>query len=242
MTTMEAESRAARPPKKYRSILKQFNWRMILVRILINALALILVALLVPKIYFVDKTLLSVLVVALGLGILNALVKPIIQFLTLQFIFVTLGFVVILINTIMLWLLSVIFDQRFAIDGFIWAFVGGALMGILTTLLESLLGLNVPIVLDESGQYELPHARPSPVENLLLGGMVEEETLGEEVLTPIEPAEAPAPVADKPTSPPAAETAETAVADITETVISAVPAAGAEPETEPAEPTQEDER
>ncbi len=249
---MEAESREASPPKKHRSILKQFNWRMILVRVLINSLTLILVALLVPKIYFVDKTLLSVFLVAVGLGILNALVKPAIQFLTLQFIFATLGFVVILINTIMLLLLSILFDKRFAVDGIIWAIVGGALMGLISSLLESLLGLNVPIVLDASGQNELPVARPSPVESLFLKSLAEEEAPEDEAAMPAAGAAvAEAPAADESTPPLTAETVvevtEAGVesqAEMSESTAATEPAAEstAEADAESTELSPEDER
>ena len=126
--------------------LRNFNWRVLLLRILINAVALLLTAALVPEIYFVDRSVASVLLMAVGLGLLNAIVKPIIQVLTLRFIFASYGIIVILINTFILWLLSFLFPQRFAVDGFFWAFVGGALIGLGTSLLESLLGVTPPVV------------------------------------------------------------------------------------------------
>ncbi|HSR35214.1 MAG TPA: phage holin family protein, partial [Anaerolineae bacterium] len=82
--------------------LKQFNWRFLLVRIVVNALALAITAAVTPKIYFVDKTVLSWLLMAVMLGILNALLKPVLQFLTLQFLFVTYGLVIVLVNTLIL--------------------------------------------------------------------------------------------------------------------------------------------
>ncbi len=100
----------------------------------------------IPGIYFVDRSLSSVLLLALGLGILNALVKPVIQFLTLRLLFVSYGLIVILINTLILYLLAHFFPQRFAVDIIFWAFVGGAVIGLLGSLLESLLGVTAPIV------------------------------------------------------------------------------------------------
>jgi putative membrane protein len=126
---------------------RQFNWRMLLMRIVINALALVITAGLVPNIYFIDRTVRTWLLLALFLGILNAFVKPIIQFLTLRFIFATYGLVVVLINGILLLLLEFLFPTRFAVDGiFFWPLVGGAVIGILSAFLESLLGLSPPIV------------------------------------------------------------------------------------------------
>jgi putative membrane protein len=132
--------------------LKQFNWRFLLVRILVNALALAFTAAVTPKIYFVDKTVLNWLLMALMLGILNALIKPILQFLTLQFIFVTYGLVLVLVNSLLLWLLSFLFPNRFAVESILWSLVGGLVLGLVSSFLESLLGLTMPIVPDEPAE------------------------------------------------------------------------------------------
>ena len=130
-------------------ILRQFNWRFLLVRFLVNALALAVTAAVTPKIYFVDKSVWSWLLIAVMLGILNSLLKPVLQFLTLQFIFVTYGLVIVLVNTLILLLLSFLFPARFAVDNLWWAVVGGLVLGLLSSFLESLLGLTTPIVPDE---------------------------------------------------------------------------------------------
>jgi putative membrane protein len=131
-------------------ILKQFNWRFLLVRFLVNAIAVAITAAVTPKIYFVDRTVLSWLLITVMLGVLNALLKPILQFLTLQFIFVTYGLVIVLVNTGILLLLSFLFPTRFAVDNLLWALVGGLVLGILSSFLESLLGLTMPIVPEEA--------------------------------------------------------------------------------------------
>ena len=125
-----------------------FNWRILLLRILINAVALLLAAALLPSIYFVDRSLATLFLMAFALGVLNAFVKPIIQVLTLRFIFASYGLIVVLINTLMMYLLAFLFPERFAVDKFIWALVGGALIGLVGGLLESLLGVTPPIVAD----------------------------------------------------------------------------------------------
>ena len=135
---------------KINRFLKQFNWRFLLVRILVNALALAITAAVTPKIYFVDKSIGSWLLMTLMLGVLNALLKPILQFLTLQFIFVTYGLVIVLVNALILWLLSFLFPARFAVDNLLWALVGGLVLGLLSSFLESLLGLTMPIVPEEA--------------------------------------------------------------------------------------------
>jgi putative membrane protein len=132
--------------KQRTAFLRNFNWRILLLRLVINAAVLMLTALVVPKIFFVDRTFVSVLLLAVGLGALNAIVKPVIQVLTLRFIFVSYGLIVILINALILFLLSYFFPQRFAVTGVFWALVGGALIGVAGAVLESLLGVTAPIL------------------------------------------------------------------------------------------------
>ncbi len=116
-------------------------------RVIVNALALLVTAALLPGISFVDKTARNLIFLAVILGILNALIKPIIQFLTLRFIFATYGLVVAVINAVLLVLLEFLFPTRFAVDGLILgALLGGAVIGILSAVLENLMGLTPPIV------------------------------------------------------------------------------------------------
>jgi len=124
----------------------QFNWRMLLVRWLVHALVLLAVALLVPKIYFTDRRVWVWLMVAAGFGILNSVIRPLLQALMLQLFFASLGLVLALINGFMLYLLSWVFPNRFAVDSIFWALVGGILVVLLGTFLEGLFGLTRPIV------------------------------------------------------------------------------------------------
>lgn len=138
--------------RKRFSWLTHFNWRMLLMRVVINAIALIIVAVLVPDIYFAQKSIRILLVVSIALGIINAIIKPLIQFLTFQFIFASYGIVIVLINSLLLWLLSVFFPDWFVVNSLIWAFVGGALLGGIGSFLEALFGLTAPIVPAEDTQ------------------------------------------------------------------------------------------
>jgi putative membrane protein len=124
---------------------------MLLVRVLINGLSLLVAAALLPHIYLVERSLLSILLLGAILGLLNAIVRPILQFLTLSFIFVTYGLVVVMINTVILLLLSMLLPNRIGVDSLFWAMIAGAVIGILAGALESLLGLSFPILPDGSG-------------------------------------------------------------------------------------------
>ena len=70
------------------------------------------------------------LFVALILGIVNSFVRPILKFLSIPFIIITLGLFLLVINALMLlfteWLVN-LFDVAFYVDGF-WNAVGGAIV------------------------------------------------------------------------------------------------------------------
>lgn len=172
--------------KNFGRLLKQFNWRFLLVRLLVSTLALVITTALMPNIYFKQLTVVSILIVVLGLGILNALIKPIIQFLTLSFVFVTFGLVVAVINGLMLFLLSYLFPERFAVDSLFWALVGGALLWLLGSMFESMLGLTVPIIPEDMPELR-DHVglQTTTFTQLLLKARAERETglMGEESTT-----------------------------------------------------------
>ena len=134
---------------KLNRLWKQFNWRFLLVRILVNAIALAITVAIVPKIDFVDASFRNWLFMAIMLGVLNALVKPLLLFLTLQFIFVTFGLVLVIVNALILMLLSLLFPNQFAVSSIWWALLGGLVLGVVSSFFESLLGLTMPVVPDE---------------------------------------------------------------------------------------------
>lgn len=121
--------------------LKHYNWKIILIRILVSAFAIGLVAFLIPQIYFVKITLVNLLIIGLALGILNALVKPALMFLTAQLFFATFGLLIILINAFLLYLLDRIFPSIFVVQSLLWVLIGGALLGLVGNSFENLLGV-----------------------------------------------------------------------------------------------------
>jgi putative membrane protein len=130
-------------------LLQHFNWRALLARLLVNAVALAFTALVVPNIYFIGSVghkFWSLLIVALGIGLINAFIKPLVQVVMLPFIFVSYGLVVVLINSLMLGLADLFFPNRFHVSTIVWALVGGAVFGIVSSLLENLLGLSPPVL------------------------------------------------------------------------------------------------
>jgi putative membrane protein len=126
-----------------------FNWRMFLVRIAVNMLSLLIVVAILPNVFFVDRRVVVWIFLSLMLGLLNALVKPIIAFLTLRFIFATGGLVLAVINGLILALLSWLFPTLFKVDTLLAGLLGGLLLGLSAAFLEALLGLNPPIVAEK---------------------------------------------------------------------------------------------
>jgi putative membrane protein len=96
----------------------------ILIRWMISALSLLLVSHVVPGIHV--QSFWYALPAAAGLGILNAIVRPILIVLTLPLTIFTLGLFLFIINGLMLWMLSGIFKGIY-IDTF-WSAVFGALI------------------------------------------------------------------------------------------------------------------
>lgn len=79
----------------------------------------------------------TVILVGLVLGLLNALLRPIIIFLTLPATLITFGLFLIVINAGMLWLTDVIVPA-FAIESFGWALLGALLISIVSMILYAI--------------------------------------------------------------------------------------------------------
>jgi len=142
---------AARPAGRGRRL----NWRVLLVRGLASAVALVLVILVLPGVH-VSHThpLLAFLAIGAAFGALNAFVKPAIQFVALPLLFGSFGLVVILVDALVLWLLDLVLPSLFSIDGIGSLFLAAALLGVLSFVIDGVLGLTPPIVDD------VPRGRP----------------------------------------------------------------------------------
>ena len=112
----------------------------LLLRWLINAGALLLAAYLVPGI--VVDGFYTALVVALVLGIMNALVRPILIFLTLPINILTLGLFTLIINAVLFWFVSTVV-KGFEVRGFTAAFWGALIVWAVSWLSNSVLKNNL---------------------------------------------------------------------------------------------------
>jgi putative membrane protein len=112
-----------------------------LIRLLINAVALYAAVSFVDGIQAVPGTnWVSYLGLAFIFGLLNALVRPILKFLTCPLIILTLGLFTLVINTVLFWLTGLIglnFGAGFTVDGFWPAFLGGLIVSIVSVILTT---------------------------------------------------------------------------------------------------------
>jgi putative membrane protein len=148
-----------------------FRVRPVLVRWIVSALCLFFTVLIVPHVYYQgDYPVLSWLIISAVFALLTTFVKPLVQLVLLPLIFVSYGLVIVLINTLIIWFLSIVFPDRFHVDHILWALVAGLVSGLLIGLLENLFGLTPPIVQGgpEALRKQMAKAKPGRVEEELL--------------------------------------------------------------------------
>ena len=116
----------------------------ILIHWLITTVALVVAAWLVPGIRVEREAWTAYAVMAIVLGLVNAIVRPLLTFLSCPLIVLTLGLFVLVINGITLWLAAAIADRYFHVgfyvDGFVPAFVGALIVSIVSVILTAILG------------------------------------------------------------------------------------------------------
>ena len=113
----------------------------LLLRLGVNAVAIFLTAQLLPGTR-VNAGVGPLLSPPLLFGVVNALIKPIIELLTCPLVILTIGLFVLVINGAMLMLTASLSDGRLIVEGWVPAILGGIIMGIINVVLEAVLGLN----------------------------------------------------------------------------------------------------
>ena len=108
----------------------------LIIRWLISAASLLVVSHVVPG--FHVQSFMYALLAALFLGILNAVVRPILIILTLPLTIFTLGFFLLIINGFMLWLLSGLIKGIY-IESFGSAFLGALILSCIGWLASSMI-------------------------------------------------------------------------------------------------------
>ncbi len=109
----------------------------ILVRWLLLAAALLLVAYLYPGVTV--KSFGSAMIAAFVIGVFNTLLRPILVLLTLPVTLLTLGLFLFVINALMFWAAAQVLDG-FAVNGFVEALIG--------SLIYSLIGMVIDVAME----------------------------------------------------------------------------------------------
>jgi putative membrane protein len=108
------------------------NW---IIRFLLNGLAIVLTAYLLPDAEVDDYG--TALIVALILSIANVVVKPILIILTIPITIVTLGLFLLVINAFIILMVDYLVDG-FTVGGFWWALLFSLILSVFNSLFDDL--------------------------------------------------------------------------------------------------------
>jgi len=109
-----------------------------IVSLIINALALWVVTLIVKGVHYDNYT--ALIIASIVLGIVNAIIRPILLLLSLPFIIITLGLFVLVVNGLALWLVGILVPG-FHVDG-LWSGILGAIILAVISWIVGAVGLN----------------------------------------------------------------------------------------------------
>ena len=119
----------------------------VLIRAVVTAVALAVATWLVPGIHLGPGSTLAkivtLLVVAVIFGLVNAIIKPIVKTIGCLFYVLTLGLIGLVVNGLLLWLTSWVagkLNEPFHVTGFWPAFWGAIIVGVVSWLLSLTLG------------------------------------------------------------------------------------------------------
>ena len=111
----------------------------LILRIIINAVAIWVTSLLLSGFVFTGSTI-NLIIIGIVFGLVNALIRPLVRLLTLPINVATLGLFTLVINTLMLmltvWLSGSLQLAGGIFQSFLTAFVGAIIISIISTILS----------------------------------------------------------------------------------------------------------
>jgi len=120
-------------------------WRVLAAGVVVNGGAVALVVLVLPGVReSTGHPVLGYLALGAIFGVINAFVKPVIQFVALPALLGSLGLVVIVVDVVTFWLLDAL-TPLLDTDGFWAVLAAGVVLGVLSYVLDNVLGLVPPI-------------------------------------------------------------------------------------------------
>ena len=118
---------------------------------LVCTLAVLVAVYLVPGVHY-EKPL-DLVAASLLLGVLNAVLRPLLVFIALPLLVLTLGLFYFVINALLLWFVGSLLRPHFYVEGFWAAFWGALVISLVSTILNSLTG---------TGRSRVVIQRPKP--------------------------------------------------------------------------------
>ncbi len=115
----------------------------IVIRVLINAAALWVAIAILDGINLEGDSFAALLGIAIVLGVVNVVIRPLLVLLSLPLVVLTLGIFLLIVNTVAMWLVIVISDALgFGLSsaGFGWTFAAALVVSIVSWLLEAFTG------------------------------------------------------------------------------------------------------
>ena len=120
----------------------------ILIKVVVNAVAIWVATAVVPGVEVTGggtgRTIVTLLILGILFGLVNAVIKPIVKFFSFPFYIITLGLFALIVNALMLEILVWLSDQlniSFSIDHFFWDAV---LAAVVVTVVGWILNLVLP--------------------------------------------------------------------------------------------------
>ena len=113
-----------------------------LMKVVVNAVAVWVASLIVPGVHVgggdTTKTVVTLLVVGVLFGLVNAIIKPVVRFFAFPFYILTLGLLAFVVNAAMLEIVAWVsgrLDIAFSIDRFFWSVILAAIVVSIVSLL-----------------------------------------------------------------------------------------------------------
>ena len=132
----------ARLPTRVRS---ELRWKLLLARLVVSVAAVVVTVVVVPGISIDGRFWVWALLLGAVFGVLNGVVKPVLQILTIRYLFLSWGLVLLAINSATLWLLELLVSPL-DIENAFSLLAGGFVIGLVVPVLETVVGLGRPIV------------------------------------------------------------------------------------------------
>lgn len=106
----------------------------IVIALILNALALLATAYIVPGFKVADFT--TALLAAIVLGVVNTFIKPVLAYITQPITIVTLGLFAFVVNAVVLFIVAAVV-KGLTIDGWVPAILGAVVLSVVSTVLTS---------------------------------------------------------------------------------------------------------